>query len=314
MSPLMYNLYQPLRSRRVGTFITSGLLIASLGILGRPANAQLPIQRIVAQTPDTAKINVIEQQLSGKWQTQDPQTGQFITFIFTPDGNLFTIVPASDGSSVAIKFGYKINPTPQPMQLDMIVNPEQTMLTIFELTPQGKLHLELAGLEPGNPRPTNFSSTSTLFDKVSEATTVPEDLQVITLEPLKISDRLPVVQQFLTVLNQAQKDYYLKHNKFAANIDELGIITNLETEDYRYEIIPQEDNTQSVMITATAKTEEFPSYTSAVFATQVDGKKTTKSQICQTEKPSTSPPAMPASPQKEAGEVQCPRGSRPLQS
>jgi hypothetical protein len=310
----MYHLNQPLCcDRRVGTFITSGLLIAFLGILVKPVNAQSPIQLTIAQTPDTAKTNAIEQQLSGTWQTQDPQTGQVITFIFASDGNLFTIVPASDGSSVAVKFGYKINPTTQPMQLDMIVNPEQTMLTIFELTPQGKLHLELAGLEPGNPRPNAFTSTSTFFTKVSDVTTVPENLQVITLEPPKQSDRQRVVQQFLTILNKAQKDYYLKHNKFAASIDELGIITNLETEHYRYQIVPQKDNTQSVMMTATAKTEELPSYTSAVFVTQVDGKKATKSQICQTEKPSTSPPVMATSPQKEAGEVQCPVGSRSLQ-
>ena len=292
--------------------IANGLLAALLGTVGTPLSVTPSVALTVTQTQDAAKINPVVQQLRGQWQTKDPATDQVITFIFAPDGNLFTVIPARDGSSVAVKFGYKINPTTQPMQMDMIVSPEQTVMTIFDLTPEGKLRLELDGLEPGEPRPAKFSGNSTLFDKVSDVTTVPKGVQVIALETQKVNGQQSVVKQFLTILNQAQQAYYLENEKFAADVEELKIVTNLETQDYRYQIVPQKDNTQSVMITAVAKNAELPSYTSAVFATQVDGKTTTNAQICETEKPSTSPPVIATPPTGDDEQIQCPTGSRPL--
>jgi hypothetical protein len=293
--------------------IVQGLLVALLGTLGTPASAQLAIAPNVAQSQDGAKPSAVAQQLKGQWQTKDPTTGKLITFIFAPDGNLFTVLPAPDGSSIAVKFGYKINPTTQPMQLDMIVSSDQTVMTIFELTPQGKLRLELEGLDSEKPRPTAFSSNSSLFNKVSDVATVPKDVQVVELETQKANAGQSVVKQFITILNQAQQTYYQKNGKFAADIEELGIVTTLETENYRYQIVPQKDNTRSVMIRAIAKNAELPSYTSAVFATKVNGKTTTTAQVCQTEKPSTSPPTMPVPPTGNSLQVQCPAGSRPLE-
>ncbi|MBD2126719.1 type IV pilin-like G/H family protein [Microcoleus sp. ZQ-A2] len=293
-------------------FMAQGLLVILLGTLGTPVSVQSQVALRVAQTQEAPKTNPVTQQLRGQWQTKDPTTGKIITFVFAPDGNLFTVLPAPDGSSVAIKFAYKINPTTQPMQLDMIVSPEQVVKTIFELTPEGKLHLELEGLSPGEARPNQFSSKSTLFEKISDVATVPKDVQVIALETEKTNATQSVVKQFLTILSQAQQAYYLKNGKFAADVEELKIVTNLETQNYRYQIVPQKDNKQSVMMTAIAKKAELPSYTSAVFATKVNGKTTTTAQICETEKPSTSPPAMPTPPTSGSLNVQCPTGSRIL--
>lgn len=293
--------------------IAQGLLVALLGTLGMPVSAQPLIALNVAQSQQGAKPSAVAQQLRGQWQTKDPTTGKLITFIFAPDGNLFTVLPAPDGSSIAVKFGYKINPTTQPMQLDMIVSPDQTVMTIFELTPQGKLRLELEGLEPEKPRPTAFSSNSSLFNKVSDVATVPKEVQVVELETQKVNAGQSVVKQFITILNQAQQTYYQKNGKFASDIEELGIVTTLETENYRYQIVPQKDNTRSVMITAIAKNSELPSYTSAVFAAKVNGKTTTTAQVCETEKPSTSPPVMPVPLTGNSLQVQCPAGSRPLE-
>lgn len=303
------------RSQRFSSphqFIVKGLLLALLGTLATPLSAQLLLAQTVSQTQDAAKTKVIDEQLQGQWQTKDPTSGKTITFIFAPDGKLFTVLPAPDGSSIAIQLGYKINSTTQPMQIDMALSPDETAKTIFELTPAGKLRLELDGVSPEEGRPTKFSSTPALFEKVSDATTVPKDVPVVTLETQDASNKQSVVKQYLTILSQAQQAYYQNNGKFAADIDELKIVTNLETEYYRYEIVPQKDSTQSVMITAIAKNAELPSYTSAVFATQVDGKTATTAQICETDKPSTSPPAMPTPPAANSLQVQCPVGSRPL--
>lgn len=293
-------------------FIVKGLLLALLGTLAIPVRAQLLVAQTVTQAQDTAKTKVIDEQLHGQWQTQDPTSGKTITFIFAPDGKLFTVLPTPDGSSLAIQLGYEINPTTQPMQMDMVLSPDETAMTIFELTPEGKLRLELDGISPEEPRPIKFSATPALFEKVSSATTTPQDVPVVKLETQQASNRQSVVKQYLTILSQAQQAYYQKNGRFAADIDELKIVTDLETEYYRYQIVPQKDSTQSVMITAIAKDAELPSYTSAVFAAQVDGKKATTAQICETDKPSTSPPVMPAPPAASSLQVQCPVGSRPL--
>ncbi|HEY9608937.1 type IV pilin-like G/H family protein [Allocoleopsis sp.] len=318
MSHLVSNLatgshrVRPLQRLWVPGLMAKGLFVVLLGTLGTPVSAQPPMGLAVTQTQEAAESNAVIQQLRGQWQTKDPTTGKVIKFIFAPDGNLFTVLPAPDGSSVAIKFGYKINSTTQPMQLDMIVSPEQVVQTIFELTPQGKLHLQLEGLSAGERRPTQFNAASTLFDKVSDVATVPKDVRVIALETQNTNSGQSVVKQFLTILSQAQQAYYLKNGKFAADVEELKIATNLETQDYRYQIVPQKDNTQSVMITAIAKNAGLPSYTSAVFATKVNGKTTTTARICATEKPSTSPPTMPAPPASGSLDVLCPAGSRVL--
>ncbi|HAJ59107.1 MAG TPA: hypothetical protein DCP31_07495 [Cyanobacteria bacterium UBA8543] len=301
-------------------FIAKGLLVVLLGTLGIPVSAQraiaLPpapkaIALTVSQTQAPSKKPPIAQQLLGRWQAKDPKSDKVFTFIFAPDGKLFVVLPTPNEASVASKIAYQINPTTQPMQLDMVLSPSEKVLTIFELTPEGKLRVELENLNPGQARPTVFSSKSTLFEKISEATTVPENIQVVDPQNNK-TGQSNVVKQFLTILIRAQQAYFLENDKFASDIKELGIISNLETEFYRYQIVPQKDNTRSVAIAAIPKTSQLPSYIGAIFATKVNEKTATATQICETEKPSTSPPAMPTAPARGSSEIQCPAGSRPL--
>lgn len=311
---------QLLRLRISSQLIAKGLLVVLLGTLETPITTQRAIAQSTApkaiaqtipQTQDTSKSKPIAEQLLGRWQAKDPKSDKVFTFIFAPEGKLFVVLPTPNGSSVASKIAYQINLTTQPMQLDMVVSPNEKVLTIFELTPERKLRVELEGLNPGQPRPTVFSSKSTLFEKISEATTVPENIQTIDNSKKKVEQN-NVVKQFISILIKAQQAYFLENGKFATDIKELGIISNLETEFYRYQIVPQKDNTQSVAIAAIPKNSELPSYIGAVFVTKVSAKTTTATQICETDKPSTSPPAMPTAPVSGSSEVQCPAGSHPL--
>lgn len=311
---------QLLRLRISSQLIARGLLAVLLGTLGTPISTHLAIAQsaptkaiaqTVPRTQDPSKIKPVAEQLLGRWQAKDPKSDKVFTFIFAPDGKLFVVLPTPNGSSVASKVAYQINLTTRPMQLDMVVSPDEKVLTIFELTPQGKLRVELEGLNPGQRRPTVFSSNSTLFEKISEATTVPENIQIIDNQK-NSAGQTNVVKQYLTILMRGQQAYYLENGKFASDIKELGIIANLETEFYRYQIVSQKDSTQSVAIAAIPKNSELPSYIGAVFATKVSGKTTTATQICETDKPSTSPPAMPAAPASGSSEIQCPADSRPL--
>ncbi|NEQ26958.1 MAG: hypothetical protein F6K28_49645, partial [Microcoleus sp. SIO2G3] len=299
--------------------ITSGLLVALLGVLGTSVNAQLPSSTTLAQTQNTSEADTVPKQLLGQWQVKDPTSNKLLTLIFAPDNNLFLVLPAPDGSSIALRVGYRVNPATQPMQLDIQLSPEQTALTIFEFTADGKLRLDLDRPTPGQPRPTAFQPNTPLFDKASEATTVPENVQVIELEAFKklinqdAQKPEDEAKNYMYALTQVQQAHYLEQGKFAKEIEEVSIGLRTETESYRYQIVPQGDNTQSVMITAVAKDAQLPSYTGAVFVTQVNGKLTPVAQICETAQPSTSPPAMPTAPTGGSSEIQCPAGSRSLQ-
>ncbi|MBE9129305.1 MULTISPECIES: type IV pilin-like G/H family protein [unclassified Coleofasciculus] len=310
-------IFHPLTSSRLFwmgcQLITGGLLLGLLATVATPIKAQTEIPPTVAEVEGTSRTNAIIERLRGEWQAQDPTTGEVVRLIFAPEDELFFILPAEDGSSVAIKTAYQIRTTTQPMQLDMAVTSDETALTIFELTPEGKLRVELSAVTPGQPRPADFSDTAALFERVSDATTVPESIQVLELESQTSSSSETVPIQYITLLSRAQQAYYLENSKFAADVEELGVITNLESELYRYQIVPQGDRTQSVAITAQPKESGLPSYIGAVFVTEVNGDRTTVTKICETEQPSTSPPPMPIPPDGDALEILCPVGSRSLQ-
>ncbi len=297
--------------------IAKGLLLALLGTLVTPVDTRPLMASPVVQAQNTSATNTVAQRLVGRWQTTAPGSDEVITFIFAPDGNLFMLLPAPDGSSVAIKAGYQINPTPQPMQLDIQLTPKQKALTIFEFTPEGQLRVALDGLTPEQPRMTAFQPNATVFEKTSQATTVPEEIQVIELEAPEDSQSSQKpedeAKKYLYALTQVQRAHYEEVGKFATAIEQVSIGLRTETESYRYQIVPQGNETQSVMITAAAKNSQLPSYTGAVFVTQVNGQTTTVAQICETNQPSTSPPAMPTGPRDGSSAIQCPTGSRSLQ-
>ncbi|MDZ7963331.1 MAG: hypothetical protein RMY34_36705 [Aulosira sp. DedQUE10] len=157
-------------------------------VLAQPTKAPIPNpsptnQPTQAPIPNPAPINQstnpIAQKLLGEWQTKDPSSPVTLTFMFSPDGKLYVLSPDTK-TPVAVEFQYQINPTPQPMHLNVIVSQEKKpVLTIFEFTADGKLRLQLDNTDPGQPRPTAFSPTATLFTKVSDATKLPENTKFL---------------------------------------------------------------------------------------------------------------------------------------
>ena len=302
------------------------VMFALIGTVKAPlVNAQPALAPTVTQAQEASELDGITNQLLGQWQARDPKTDELVTFIFTPEAKLLIVLPDKEGSSIAIAMGYQIDVTTQPMQLEVIASPEEVAQTIFELTNEGKLRLELDGIAPGQPRPTAFSANATLFGKISDSTTLPEDVQVVELETKPKSSKPNIPTQFITLLTQAQQAYYLENGKFAADAEELGIVTNLETQFYLYEIVAQEDGsaevrpsteneqtpilTQSVAITAQPKPgSELPSYVGSLFITEVEGKTTTIKGICESEESSTALSTMPTILQDGSLIIQCPVG------
>lgn len=165
--------------------ITVRLLFAlgfCLGLLSPPALADrhpssaIPVlAETSTSAPDGTKI---DQQLLGQWQTTAP-SGQSLTFVFAPEGKLFLMVQTPNGPNSAKEMRYKINADSQPMQLDVGLSNTETVLTVFELVSEGQMRLQLKGTNPGRPRPTGLSAEATLFTKVSDLTTLPENTEVI---------------------------------------------------------------------------------------------------------------------------------------
>jgi hypothetical protein len=296
------------------------LVVMLLGIVGISVITQKALAKDVTKpvapaqpsSQNAAQTDTIVKKLLGQWQTRDPKSNTQFTFIFAPENKLFMVLTAPDGSLGAIKLAYQVNSATQPMQMDIQISPEQKASTIFEFTSDGKLRLAIDGITPETPRPAKFKGDETVFARTSDATTLPVNIKVIEPEVAKEKTPADEVKTYMSALTQVQQARYREQGKFASTIEDVSIGLKTETDFYRYKFVPQKDDTKSVMITAEAKTAQLPSFTSAVFATQVNGKTTTVAQICATEKPSTKPPAMPSAPTTASSEIRCPAGSRSL--
>lgn len=260
--------------------------------------------------PSGSEVSALQAKLKGQWQAKNPASGEVLTFIFTPEGKLLIQLPSNSATPTAQELGYRINPTPQPMQLDiMFPGTDQSVKTIFELTPAGEMRLQVAGTKPGEPRPIAFRPDATLFQKVSDVTTLPPNVEVNSMRTLVSRAQQSEGKQNTGAMNRAQQAYYLEKDKFAQEISELSIGIKPETENYRYQIIAQKDSNRSVMMTATAKRPELKSYTGAVFVVKDNKEILTIAGICETDKPSTTPPAMPSVSDNAQAKLECPAGS-----
>lgn len=265
----------------------------------------------ISQSPLSAPQKTFESQLIGQWEAQDAETGEVVTILFTPEGKLYTLVPANDGTTVAVEMGYTVNCAAFTPEIDITLNSQQTAQTLFNITPDGKLQIHLEDLTPGQPRPERLHPDATLFTRVSEVATLPENVEVITIDPP--SQQVNVAVQYIAILSKAQGSYYLENGNFAQNLQELGIAGAMETELYRYDLVKLENNAESVVITALPKETGLPSYTGAVFATQIEGEEKLVAGICQSNDPSPTPPEMPLVANSDSLEIQCPTGSSLLQ-
>ncbi len=280
------------------------------------------------QSQNPASINSSASRFVGQWRLKDYLPIP-LTVVFTQDGKLFVLFPSyltslvslfnssvpGGGSVNAFEFGYKINSTTQPMSLDLISpGDNETLMTIFDFTSDGQLRIEWEGLLPGQPRPNEFTVGTILLQKISNITALPRNTKIIDLAEQRRQGQETEGQQSISSINSAQEAYYTEKQKFGTAIDELGLDIKPETETYSYQIIPQSGSIPSTMVTAKAKNPKLKSYTGAVFAFKAKDEDTSiVSIVCGTDKPSTTPPAMPIAPKNAEEEIKCPAGSSPAE-
>lgn len=114
---------------------------------------------------------------------------------------------------------------------------------------------------------------------------------------------------FVSSMLRAQQAYHLENTAFAPTIADLGLGLPAEGTNYSYALEVQPDGT-SVIITATAQSEGIKSYTGAVHAVGSDpATALTGSQLCESDSPSSTPPAPPILTDPTLPTLECPPGS-----
>lgn len=296
-------------------------LMAAIGTL--PIAAGLSAEPTIAPSPkppaqaeptkaEPTKADPIAQQLLGQWKTKEPISGETLTLIFMPDGKCYLIFNRPAEKPTAIELQYKINSAPKPMHIDFVLPGQGTVQTLFEFT--GKdLRVQLMQTNPGKPRPTAFNE-ATVMQKASDATTLPPGVEVYNPKQQASRAQQSEVKADVGAMNRSQQAYFLENSKFASTLKDLGIGIKPETENYRYQILPQGDGKQQVMMTGQSKKAGLKSYTGAVFITRtLAGEETSIAAICESTQPSMTAPAMPKlTPAKpnQAAQIVCPAGSQ----
>lgn len=154
----------------------SSLVLGLIGTFSTNVDILPSTAQPTAQTKQAA--NPINQRLVGSWQSRVSST-QNLTFIFGSDGKLFIVLPSSSDKAQALQLRYRVASTSsKPMQLDLTTSNNKTAQTIFEFTSDGKLRVELQGIEAGKPRPAAFGKGALVFNKVSDSTNLPANAQL----------------------------------------------------------------------------------------------------------------------------------------
>lgn len=122
-------------------------------------------------------------------------------------------------------------------------------------------------------------------------------------------------KQYILSINSGQQAFFLEKSKFATNLDDLAVGVPATTDFYTYQILPQKNANKSAIAVAKPKVSGLRSYTGAVFLVKDGNSKEliTVSAICESEQPTTTPPAAPNPPKNSNETVKCPSGSKLLE-
>jgi len=250
---------------------------------------------VATATPD----NSVAKKLIGQWQGQ--LSGQSVTLIFTQEGKLFIL----DTPTSATETEYQINVNPQQKDLDILLEGQIIARIIFDFMADGRLRLEFVNFRES--RPTSFSSYATIFQKISEQTTLSANLQAAKkgVKNGQNKARQSEAKQYVSAMNRAQQAFYAENATFSPSIEKLGIGIKSETENYSYSIVLSNDK-RFVQSIGLAKRDGLKNYTGIVYLTKnSDGEYTsTQSRLCESNQPSKELPGKPTA--TNFPDIQCP--------
>jgi type II secretory pathway pseudopilin PulG len=117
---------------------------------------------------------------------------------------------------------------------------------------------------------------------------------------------------YIQAIAQGQQAYYKANGNFATSLNTLALNFDLETPDYRYNLVSEGKNNNRTVITATAKTDNLPSYAGIVVMNTTQESLDAVGNFCQTTEPSKVAPVFPDTVSTDRI-VDCPPGSIPMQ-
>lgn len=181
------------------------------------------------------------------------------------------------------------------------------------LTTKGKAYLI-----PPVPNSSESVAYDIQLERVSDNTSLPDNIKVVkleeTVEKQANKARQSEGKTYTGAMNRAHQAYFLENNKFATNIKELQLGIKSETENYAYKVVPQSNQTKSVMNIAQAKRKGLKSYVGLVYLTKINGDGTTIAKLCETSEFLSKPPKMPSLNQNasKSTDIKCPSGFKSL--
>ncbi|NES00155.1 MAG: hypothetical protein F6J86_41220, partial [Symploca sp. SIO1B1] len=78
--------------------LVSSLLVGLLSTINTTAIAQSAIAPFVAQSPSNSSTDAVVKRLQGRWEVEDPSSGEKLIWIFTQEGELFMVLPYGEGT------------------------------------------------------------------------------------------------------------------------------------------------------------------------------------------------------------------------
>jgi len=157
-----------------------GLTSLTTIALPHPASADVSPTPAPTSKPEPPLALVpVAKKILGQWLTKEPLDGDMVMFVFAPEGKVYIISGTSaSGNSIASQFQYRIDGKTHPIHLDIVLADNAIVKTLFEFNANGELRLQMLGTRPGKPRPAALTDNATLFQKVSDETTLPPGTQL----------------------------------------------------------------------------------------------------------------------------------------
>lgn len=258
------------------------------------------------QVPNTGNANSNDpsNRLIGQWRGR--YQGKNTTMIFTPEGKLIASV---EGDKKVYELFYKLDTTTTPINFDVFENFDtlkkgEVTKTILEFTTEGNLRIQMEGTNPKTPRPASFNPTANVFQRISDSTSLPQNLQITN--PLENQLQKAIQAEgrtYVGSLNRASQAYFLEMSSFTDDIDRLGVGISKETKNYSYSLVVVGAK-KAVQTIAIAKRDDIKSYTGLTYVTS-DKDGISKTIICESDRPTTQ---KPASPEIVKNEAKCPSG------
>jgi Type IV pilin-like G and H, putative len=296
-----------------GKQIINLVITSSLFLVVNPLTTPV----LFAETPPQNNLtNPINKDLIGQWEIKDETSGEIVNIIFTSTEKLYfyITIPESKEPIAVTQLGYAIDTNTKPMALDLLPVLDQSLgkiQTIFELTPDKKLKIEMSNNAPNQPRPTKFIDKNPVFTKVSEQAELPKDVKITLLDEQIQSNREKAAIRFIRSLSKAQIAYFGAYQKFT---DELDNFLGLKLDQSLYISKINRANRNQFVVSVTAQKPGLRSYTGGIFLVKIPNRNelATMAVICVSDQPTNIALSEPKTPKNMGDENICASGSHLL--